>query len=207
MTQFSEKDFDQMQAAVLNTARGRWFLAEHAKRHHVADTATLLEAIAKLERGIVRQAGASIPAPVLSELDGIRKSLASAKQEFTAVIPDIIDEVASRRAIEALVSLDRAETRLDGIIGKHAPHVAEGADAEEPRAAEATAPEPAPPRQRVLIVRNAPENVSPPSRKEEAPPVKEERPEARGRIQVVRGKSSDETRIPLVEDAPDSSVG
>lgn len=191
-----------MQAAVLNTARGRWFLAEHAKRHRAADTATLLEAIGKLERGIERQTRASIPAPVLSELDEVRKSLAFARLDITAVVPDINDGTASRKALEALASLDRAEARLEGLIGEHASRMRPDAEADLPKASEPASPmepsKPAPARNRVLIVRSASEDA--PARWREGSAPDSEPGPARGRIQVVRGMSPDETRIPLVED-------
>jgi hypothetical protein len=42
-------DFEEIEAAVMETARGRWFLAEYARRHRAADTAAVLEALARLE--------------------------------------------------------------------------------------------------------------------------------------------------------------
>ena len=47
---FSDADYEMIAAAVLETARGRWFLAEHARRNRHADTRLVLEAIEKLER-------------------------------------------------------------------------------------------------------------------------------------------------------------
>jgi hypothetical protein len=42
------EEYDAIESAVLETARGRWFLEEFARRHRVADTQTLLDAISKL---------------------------------------------------------------------------------------------------------------------------------------------------------------
>lgn len=44
-----ETDYEAIEAAVMETARGRWFLAEFARRNRSADTETLLEAIHKLQ--------------------------------------------------------------------------------------------------------------------------------------------------------------
>jgi len=44
-----QADYQAIEAAVMETARGRWFLAEYARRHRAADTAAVLEAIARLE--------------------------------------------------------------------------------------------------------------------------------------------------------------
>ncbi|MCR9236151.1 MAG: hypothetical protein NXI17_05725 [Alphaproteobacteria bacterium] len=45
-------EYHAIESAVLETARGRWFLEEYARRHRVADTEILLEAIARLENSI-----------------------------------------------------------------------------------------------------------------------------------------------------------
>jgi hypothetical protein len=42
-------DFDEIEAAVMETARGRWFLAEYARRHRTTDTGAVLQALARLE--------------------------------------------------------------------------------------------------------------------------------------------------------------
>lgn len=46
------EEYHAIESAVLETARGRWFLEEYARRNRVADTEILLEAIAKLENSI-----------------------------------------------------------------------------------------------------------------------------------------------------------
>jgi hypothetical protein len=65
-------DFDEIEAAVMETARGRWFLAEYARRHRAADTAAVLEVLARLETklaatidraGVQPVAAAPAPAP------------------------------------------------------------------------------------------------------------------------------------------------
>jgi hypothetical protein len=60
-------NFEEIEAAVMETARGRWFLAEYARRHRAADTAAILEAIARLEAklaaGGMRAAAPAEPPP------------------------------------------------------------------------------------------------------------------------------------------------
>lgn len=46
------EEYHAIESAVLETARGRWFLEEYARRHRVADTEILLEAIARLGNSI-----------------------------------------------------------------------------------------------------------------------------------------------------------
>lgn len=50
LTPLSEMDYEAIAGAVMETARGRWFLAEYARRNRQADTQTVLAAIARLER-------------------------------------------------------------------------------------------------------------------------------------------------------------
>ncbi len=45
-----ESDYQRIEDAVMETARGRWFLAEFARRVRAGDTARILEAIERLER-------------------------------------------------------------------------------------------------------------------------------------------------------------
>lgn len=50
LTPLSQTDYDAIEAAVMETARGRWFMAEYAKRNRQADTQQLLTAIGRIER-------------------------------------------------------------------------------------------------------------------------------------------------------------
>jgi len=45
----SEADFESIEAAVMETARGRWFLAEYARRCRAEDTIKILGAVERLE--------------------------------------------------------------------------------------------------------------------------------------------------------------
>lgn len=61
LTRLSESDYEAIAAAVMETARGRWFMAEFAMRNRQADTAQLLGAIGRIER--VVGLGPAQPAP------------------------------------------------------------------------------------------------------------------------------------------------
>ena len=45
----SEADYEAIEGAVMETARGRWFLAEYARRNRNADTTMLLKALDRIE--------------------------------------------------------------------------------------------------------------------------------------------------------------
>lgn len=49
---YDDAAYEQIAAAVMETERGRWFLAEYAKRNRQADTETLLQAIDRLSRSL-----------------------------------------------------------------------------------------------------------------------------------------------------------
>ena len=45
----SEEDYDAIREAFMETARGRWFLDEYARRNRNADTSMVLDAVARIE--------------------------------------------------------------------------------------------------------------------------------------------------------------
>lgn len=51
----TEDDFDSIEDAVMETARGRWFLREFSRRARAADTGRLLEALSRIEQVISGQ--------------------------------------------------------------------------------------------------------------------------------------------------------
>lgn len=48
----TDADYHAIREAFMETARGRWFLTEYAKRNRNADTAMVLEAVARIEQSI-----------------------------------------------------------------------------------------------------------------------------------------------------------
>jgi hypothetical protein len=64
----ADSDYDSILGAVLETARGRWFLHEYARRNRNADTGTLLAAIDRIEsllktRDVLPEAAGTPPVP------------------------------------------------------------------------------------------------------------------------------------------------
>lgn len=51
----SDADFEAIREAFVETARGRWFLDEYTKRNRNADTAMVLEAVARIEQSLAAQ--------------------------------------------------------------------------------------------------------------------------------------------------------
>jgi chemotaxis regulatin CheY-phosphate phosphatase CheZ len=84
---YSDADYEMIAAAVLETARGRWFLAEHAKRNRQADTRLVLEAIEKLERSIAGKAEGIEPDRVRVDLVEMMNAITRTKAEIAAIRP------------------------------------------------------------------------------------------------------------------------
>lgn len=63
------EDYDRIEAAVMETVRGRWFLLEYARRQRAAETGRLVQAIDRLERYVSSQSNA-FEAPAAPEPEG-----------------------------------------------------------------------------------------------------------------------------------------
>lgn len=67
LTALSESDYEVIESAVMETSRGRWFMAEYARRNRQSDTSQLLTAIHRIERvvssGLAPTSGSDTGAP------------------------------------------------------------------------------------------------------------------------------------------------
>ncbi|WP_424627391.1 hypothetical protein [Bradyrhizobium sp. SYSU BS000235] len=91
----TEADFEAIREAFVETARGRWFLEEYTKRNRNADTALVLDAVARIERTLVAQKELRAeeppaqPAPDLTEtLTAIKAIIAAARHSAEAALSD-----------------------------------------------------------------------------------------------------------------------
>src|SRR4029077_10370358 len=92
-----EEDYEAIREAFMETARGRWFLDEYARRNRNADTRMVLDAVARIEETLVAQRQAPPPPPE----DKLPKLLAA--------IQSSVDE-AERTASAALGGLGLEES-------------------------------------------------------------------------------------------------
>jgi hypothetical protein len=81
----SEADYEAIEAAVLETVRGRWFLAEFARRGRADETRQMLDAIAKLDQTVREQQ--AMPADpsirlLVQRLKEVAQSLGRASEEM-----------------------------------------------------------------------------------------------------------------------------
>jgi chemotaxis protein CheZ len=84
----SEADYVAIEAAVVETNRGRWFLAEYARRNRHADTKMLLTAIDRLEAAIRGEPTAESVDRIRFDLVEMAKAIARTKAEIAAIKPD-----------------------------------------------------------------------------------------------------------------------
>ncbi len=85
--------------------RGRWFMAEHARRMRQADTRLVLDAIARLERTLAEKAGGGDLERMRADLIDMADSIARAKTEIAAIRPEGGDPSQIVRATDELDSI------------------------------------------------------------------------------------------------------
>jgi hypothetical protein len=79
----NEADYDTIEAAVMETVRGRWFLAEFARRGRVDEMRQMLEAFARLEQ-VVREQQAAPADPSIRLLVQRLKDVAQSLDRMVA---------------------------------------------------------------------------------------------------------------------------
>ncbi|QDM17844.1 hypothetical protein FNL55_18950 [Tardiphaga sp. vice352] len=94
-----EADYDAIREAFMETARGRWFLNEYAKRNRHADTGMVLEAVARIEAGLKAQKQTPAGLSLSQALGSIRSALRQAKATAIESLPrhDIDDTLTAAR--------------------------------------------------------------------------------------------------------------
>nr|WP_321456375.1 protein phosphatase CheZ [uncultured Cohaesibacter sp.] len=111
-----QEDYLAIESAVMETARGRWFLAEYARRNRNADTDTLLTAIDKLEKTIVRErAPSSLMHQVRMDLADMASAIDRTKKEIAQIKHE--DNEGSERFERATMELDAIVSQTESATG------------------------------------------------------------------------------------------
>jgi chemotaxis protein CheZ len=84
----SEADYGAIESAVMETARGRWFLAEYARRNRSADTTMLLTALDRIESALCGERSVQSVDRIRFDLVEMAKAIARTKAEIAAIKPD-----------------------------------------------------------------------------------------------------------------------
>ncbi|WP_262269737.1 hypothetical protein [Microvirga yunnanensis] len=122
---FGDLDFDTIETAVMETARGRWFLKEFARRNRHADTQAILEALSRLKEQPL-DAGAAEPfRAVLEKLVALIRQTKAEVRSFPALdagdpmngLSEAEFQEAAEQRIRRLVStLHDVETAVQSLI-------------------------------------------------------------------------------------------
>jgi len=84
----SDADYEAIEGAVMETARGRWFLAEYARRNRNADTNMLLKALDRIESAMRGEHSVEPVDRIRFDLVEMSKAIARTKIEIAAMKPD-----------------------------------------------------------------------------------------------------------------------
>ncbi|MEA2875954.1 MAG: hypothetical protein QOF14_1150 [Hyphomicrobiales bacterium] len=84
----SDADYEAIEGAVMETARGRWFLAEYARRNRNADTNMLLKALDRIEAAMRGQSSVEPVDRIRFDLVEMSRAIARTKTEIAAMKPD-----------------------------------------------------------------------------------------------------------------------
>ncbi len=99
----SEADYTAIHDVFMETARGRWFLAEFAKRNRNADTSMVLDAVARIEQSL--SATKDVPADLSEAFAAIRHLVEDAKQQAIAALqgqPSAVRFATAYRSVRAI---------------------------------------------------------------------------------------------------------
>ncbi|SFU65720.1 Chemotaxis regulator CheZ, phosphatase of CheY~P [Methylobacterium sp. 174MFSha1.1] len=119
------EEYDVIEGAMLETARGRWFLGEYAKRNRTADTDVLLQAIGRLESAVIGERGPSGMERLRFDLIEMAKAISRTKSEIAAIHTPDQDQSQLGAASEALDGIVRTTERATSDILQAAEEVQE----------------------------------------------------------------------------------
>lgn len=113
----SDLDFDTIEAAVMETARGRWFLKEYARRNRNADTQAVLEALYQLKD---RPLDASTVAPLKAYLEEMAATIRRTMEEVRSFpanqLGDMTEAELQQAAEQRIRQMIRTLLYLEGRI-------------------------------------------------------------------------------------------
>ena len=125
VTPLAIEDYEAIESAVMETSRGRWFLAEYARRNRNSDTDAILTALDRMERTMRRDRSAPDIDRIRLDLADMAEAISRTKQEIAQMKLDT--EHGGRFAdasheLDAIVS--QTETATNEIL-RAAEHVQE----------------------------------------------------------------------------------
>src|SRR5436305_14568515 len=104
----SDADYEAIEAAVMETARGRWFLAEYARRNRHADTTMLLRALDRIQAVVRGERSVESVDRIRFDLVEMSKAIARTKTDIAALNPHADHHGKFGEATEELDSVVQA---------------------------------------------------------------------------------------------------
>src|SRR5438874_7137697 len=104
----SDADYEAIEGAVMETARGRWFLAEYGRRNRNADTTMLLKALDRIEAAMRGERSVEPVDRIRFDLVEMAKAISRTKTEIAAMKPDADHHGKFGEATEELDSVVQA---------------------------------------------------------------------------------------------------
>lgn len=101
-TPIREADYEAIEEALLQSARGRWFLAEYSTRNRSANTRMLLDAISRLEAAILQPRDAPDSSNLRRDLIEMAVAISRTRTEIAAMRSSNQDESQFYNATEEL---------------------------------------------------------------------------------------------------------
>jgi chemotaxis regulatin CheY-phosphate phosphatase CheZ len=127
LTPITEAEYEAIEAAVMETARGRWFLSEFTRRNRNADTGVLLDAIGRLEHAVTSERATQDVDRLRFDLMEMAKAISRTKTEIAAIQSADAEQSRLTTASEALDAIVRTTERATSDILEAAEHVQEAA--------------------------------------------------------------------------------
>jgi len=127
LTTITQAAYEAIESAVMETARGRWFLSEFTRRNRTADTQVLLEAIERLEQAVTAERNAQDLDRFRFDLMEMAKTISLTKSEIAAIRPADHAHSHLLAASESLDAIARTTERATSDILEAAEHIQEAA--------------------------------------------------------------------------------
>lgn len=129
-----QSDYEAIVEAVSESARGRWFLAEFARRNRAANTAELLDAIERLYKAATESRESGTTRYIRHDLEEMRKSIEETRSDLAAIKPrgdggphheeatdlDAIASAAERATRDILAAAERVQEIGERLRGQGA---------------------------------------------------------------------------------------
>ena len=110
-TLMSEAEYQALESTVAQTARGRWFLAEYARRNRTMDTQALLGVICRLEGAVERARRGPDMERLRFNLVEMARMLAHTRNEIAALRP-----ATAQRVDQAIHVMRFLESRVNAML-------------------------------------------------------------------------------------------